>query len=88
MKVDCQGSSVHGILHARISGYLTEDLTDPWVEPGSPALQADFLPSEPPGKPYIYIYIYVKNNIYVYIYPIYHVKYSKTFLKYVLNAAC
>ena len=55
--VDCQGSSVHGILHARISGYVTEDLADPGVEPGSPALQVDFLPSEPPGKPYIYIYI-------------------------------
>ena len=49
------GSSVHGILQARIlewvpipfSGYLP----DPGMEPGSPALQADFLPSEPPGKP-------------------------------------
>ena len=29
---------------------------------GSPALQTDSLPSEPPGKPYIYIYIYV--NVY------------------------
>ena len=27
------------------------DLPDPGVEPGSPALQADALPSEPPGKP-------------------------------------
>ena len=27
------------------------DLPDPWLEPGSPALQADTLPSEPPGKP-------------------------------------
>ena len=27
------------------------DLTDPGIEPGSPALQADSLPSEPPGKP-------------------------------------
>ena len=26
------------------------DLPDPGIEPGSPALQADFLPSEPPGK--------------------------------------
>ena len=26
------------------------DLPDPGVEPGSPALQADALPSEPPGK--------------------------------------
>ena len=27
------------------------DLLDPGVEPWSPALQADSLPSEPPGKP-------------------------------------
>ena len=27
------------------------DLPDPWIEPRSPALQADILPSEPPGKP-------------------------------------
>ena len=27
-----------------------EDLPDPGIEPGSPALQADALPSEPPGK--------------------------------------
>ena len=27
------------------------DLPDPGIEPESPALQADFLPSEPPGKP-------------------------------------
>ena len=28
-----------------------EDLSDPGIKPGSPALQADSLPSEPPGKP-------------------------------------
>ena len=27
------------------------DLLDPGMEPGSPALQADYLPSKPPGKP-------------------------------------
>ena len=27
------------------------DLPDPGIEPGSPALQANALPSEPPGKP-------------------------------------
>ena len=27
------------------------DLSDPGTEPRSPALQADSLPSEPPGKP-------------------------------------
>ena len=28
------------------------DLSDPAIEPGFPALQADALPSEPPGNPY------------------------------------
>ena len=28
------------------------DLPDPGIEPGSPTLQADALPSEPPEKPY------------------------------------
>ena len=28
-------------------------LLDPWTEPWSPALQADSLPSEPPGKPHV-----------------------------------
>ena len=34
------------------------DLSDPRTEPGSPALQADSLPSDPPGKP---IYKYRKE---------------------------
>ena len=29
------------------------DLPDPGIEPGSPALEADALTSEPPGKPHI-----------------------------------
>ena len=28
-----------------------EELPNPGIKPGSPALQADSLPSEPPGKP-------------------------------------
>ena len=28
------------------------DLPDPGIEPWSPSLQADSLPSEPPGKPH------------------------------------
>ena len=32
------------------------DLLDPGIKPGSPALQADCLPSEPPGK-YVYVNI-------------------------------
>ena len=38
------------------------DLPDPGIEPRSPALQADALPSEPPGKSYIYIYIYTFSD--------------------------
>ena len=34
-----------------------EDLPDPGIEPRSPALQADALTSEPPGKPDIFICI-------------------------------
>ena len=30
-----------------------EDLPNPGIEPGSPALQADTLSSEPPGKPLV-----------------------------------
>ena len=42
------------------------DLPDPGIEPGSPALQADALPSEPPGKPNS-IYLYTYFQIYIYI---------------------
>ena len=31
------------------------DLPDPGIEPGSPALEADALNSEPPGKPQLYV---------------------------------
>ena len=31
------------------------DLPNPGIEPRFPALQADFLPSEPPGKPYLVV---------------------------------
>ena len=51
----CSGSSVHGILQARIPEWLAmpffRDLPNPGIEPRSHALQVDSLPSEPPGKP-------------------------------------
>ena len=56
-RVDCSppGSSVHGILQARIWGGLPcpppGDLPNPGIKPRSPTLQADSLLSEPPGKP-------------------------------------
>ena len=53
--VDCSppGSSIHGILQARILSGLPfpspGDLLNPGIKPRSPALQADALTSEPPG---------------------------------------
>ena len=32
------------------------DLPDPGIEPRSPVLQADSLPAEPPGKPFVVSY--------------------------------
>ena len=32
---------------------------NPGIEPRSPALQADTLSAEPPGKPYICVYVYI-----------------------------
>ena len=57
------GSCIHGIFQARILEWVaisfSRDLPDPGIEPRSPTLQADSLPSEPPGSPeIIYIYIY------------------------------
>ena len=52
--MDCSlpGFSVHWILQARILEYVAipGDHPDLGIEPKSPALQADSLPSEPPGK--------------------------------------
>ena len=51
--MDCSppGSSVCGILQARILEWIaipfSKDLSDPGIKPRSPALHADSLPSEP-----------------------------------------
>ena len=49
------GSSFHGIFQARILEWVATSfsggLPNPGIEPRSPALQANSLPSEPPGKP-------------------------------------
>ena len=50
------GPSVHGLIQARTLEWVSivfsrGNLHDPGIEPGSPALQADYLPSEPLGKP-------------------------------------
>ena len=55
--VDCSppGSSVHGILQARVLGWVaipfSMNFPDPGIEAASTALQADSLLSEPPGRP-------------------------------------
>ena len=53
--IDCSspGSSVHGILQARILEWVAMPSwsSRPRIEPRSPALRADSLPSEPLGKP-------------------------------------
>ena len=55
MKCSLSGSSIHGIFQAECWSGLPfpspGDLPYPGNEPGSPSLQADALPSEPPGKP-------------------------------------
>ena len=39
-----------------------EDLSDPEIKAGSPALQADSLPTEPPGKPISHCIVAAKDN--------------------------
>ena len=57
MNSSLPGSSVDEILQARILSGLPfpslADLPNPGIELGSPALQADSLPSEPPGNPFL-----------------------------------
>ena len=49
------GSSVHGILQARMPEWVAfsspGDLPDPGIKPKSPTLQANSSPSGPSGKP-------------------------------------
>ena len=45
------------------------DLPNPGIEPESPALQADSLPSEPPGKHvYVYTHTHTHTHTHIYIY--------------------
>ena len=59
--MDCipPGSSVHGILQARILEWVVTsspgDLPEPGIKPGSPALQADTLATEPLSHKFIHI---------------------------------
>ena len=61
--MDCSppASSFHRIARQEYWSGLSfsspEDLPNPRIESRSPALQAGFLPSEPPGKPKWYKYV-------------------------------
>ena len=46
----------------RVAIPLSGDLPDPGIISGSPALQVDSLPSEPPGKPYEVIFSLIKEE--------------------------
>ena len=50
MNCNLPGSSVHGISQARILEWLPFPSPGNLPDPGSPVLQADYLPSEPPRK--------------------------------------
>ena len=74
--MDCSlpGSSVHGILQVRVLEWVAMlsppgNLPDPGVQPKSPALQADSLPTEPSWKPHIYVHVcvYVYINVYIHL---------------------
>ena len=60
------GSSIPEILQVRMLEWaailFSRDLPNPGIEPGSPALQADSLPSGPPGKPLVTFKRFQKND--------------------------
>ena len=61
--MDLPGSSVRGILQVTVQEWVAissfRDVPDPEIEPRSPSLQADSLPTEPPGKHFKYSRVYV-----------------------------
>ena len=65
--VDCSppGSSVHGILQARILEWVafpsTGDLPNPEIKSGSPALRVNCLQSEQSGEPSFYLNYLIKG---------------------------
>ena len=61
--MDCNlpGSSLHESLQARIQEWVTISFSKGSFEPGSPELQADSLPSEPPGKPPMFSLLWLKS---------------------------
>ena len=67
---DCSkpGSSVHGILQARILDWVAISYSGGSSQPRgwtcvSPALAGRFFSTEPSGKPHVYVYIYINSFI-------------------------
>ena len=68
--MDCRpaGSSVHGDSPGKNTGIRLPfaspgDLPKPGIEPASPALQADSLATQPPGKPILQERVVIQLNI-------------------------
>ena len=68
--MDCSkpGSSVHGILQARILEWVAISYSRGSSQPRgwtcvSPALAGRFFSTEPSGKPHVYVYIYINSFI-------------------------
>ena len=85
--MDCSspGSSVHGILQARILKWVAislRDLPNPGIDPGSSALQADSLLSEAPGVPSVHRYSHLRAFVFDVFFPLeqsppsFHIVYS------------
>ena len=66
--MDCSlpGSFVHGIFQARVMEWVAISsfwgFPNPGIEPGSPTLQVDTLPSKPQGKPITLADFYFKGG--------------------------
>ena len=67
--MDCSlpGFSIYGIFQARVLEWVTisffKGSSQPGIEPRSSILQADALPSEPPGKPQSILYIWLIKEL-------------------------
>ena len=68
MDYSLPGSSDYGISQARITEWVaipfSRDFPDAGIEPRAPALQADSLLSESPGKPQSSFYLCLKKGVF------------------------
>ena len=101
--VDCSpsGSAVHGIFQARILEWVAISFltgsSDPGIEPWSPTLQADALPSEPPGKSSLTVsglefylkfkHLATQTHFLLFYVPVHYLKYCRYFPNVLFTAA-